>query len=404
MDTQTDDRSLTEPPHLGRNVYALAGVSFLTDVSSEMIYPLLPVFITSVLGASPGFIGVIEGAAETTAALLKLASGWWSDRVRRRKPLVVLGYSIASFARPLIAIAQSAVQVLVIRVSDRVGKGLRNSPRDALIAESVDPSIRGRAFGFHRSADNAGGVVGPLLAFAALTWFHDALRTVFWLAAIPGLLAVVLVIVGPREIKRAAPGTISTLDLSQPMGSRFWAVLTVVFIFTLGNSTDAFLLLRAAQLGVSVALAPIIWAVLHIVKTASGTPGGSLSDRVGRRPVLVAGWLVYSGVYFLFAIADKQWHAWALFATYGIYFGLTEGAERALVADIVPAARRGAAYGWYYLAIGIGALPASIIFGVIWNRYGSTMAFEFGAALALAAAVGLLVVMPRQQQRAPGRS
>lgn len=392
-----DEPGRSAPPRLGRNVYALALVSFLTDVSSEMIYPLLPVFITTVLGAGAGFVGAIEGAAESTAALLKLASGWWSDRVQRRKPLVVVGYTIASLMRPLIAIAQSATQVLLIRVSDRVGKGLRNSPRDALIAESVHPSIRGRAFGFHRSADNAGGVVGPLLAFLALTYYHDKLRTVFWLAAIPGLLAVIVVIVGPREVKRAPTRPSSTLDLSQPMGRRFWALLGVVFVFTLGNSTDAFLLLRAAQLGVPVALAPILWAVLHVVKTASGTPGGSLSDRVGRRPVLIAGWLWYAAIYFLFAMASQAWHAWALFAAYGIFFGLTEGAERALVADIVPAARRGAAFGWYYLAIGIGALPASLIFGWLWDRSGAHTAFIFGAVLALIAAIGLLTVVPRRK-------
>lgn len=404
MSTRTDEPGHGASPRLGRNVYALAGVSFLTDVSSEMIYPLLPVFITAVLGAGPGFVGAIEGAAETTAALLKLASGWWSDRVQRRKPLVVVGYTIASVMRPLMAIAQSATQVLLIRVSDRVGKGLRNSPRDALIAESVDPSIRGRAFGFHRAADNAGGIVGPVLAFAALTWYHDALRTVFWLAAIPGLLAVVLVIIGPREVKRPKPAKVAKLDLSQPMGGRFWAVLAVIFVFTLGNSTDAFLLLRAAQLGVPVALAPIIWAVLHVVKTVSNTPGGTLSDRVGRMPVLIAGWTVYALVYFLFAIASRQWHAWALFAAYGIYFGLTEGAERALVADIVPAARRGAAYGWYYLAVGVGALPASLLFGYIWDRVGSSVAFGFGAALALAAALALGLVVPRHGSGIRGRS
>jgi MFS family permease len=383
-------------PRLGRNVYALAAVSFFTDVSSEMIYPLLPVFLTTVLGANASFVGAIEGAAESTAALLKLASGWWSDRVRRRKPLVVVGYTIASAMRPLVALAQSATQVLVIRVSDRVGKGLRNSPRDALIADSVDPSIRGRAFGFHRSADNAGGIVGPLIAFAVLTWWHVPLRTVFWFAAIPGAIAVIAVVVGVREVRRTREEMPTRADLSQPMGGRFWAVLATILVFTLGNSTDAFLLLRAAQLGVPVALAPILWAVLHVVKTASGVPGGALSDRIGRPPVLIAGWMAYALTYLLFALASMQWHAWALFAGYGVFFGLTEGSERALVADIVPAARRGAAYGWYYLAIGIAALPASVIFGVIWDRRGSASAFFFGAGMAVVAAIALAIVAPRR--------
>src|SRR3954467_6343912 len=277
---------------------ALAAVSFFTDVSSEMIYPLLPVFLTTTLGASASTLGAIEGAAETTASLLKLASGWWSDRVRRRKPLVLFGYGLASLVRPLVAAAQSASQVLAIRLTDRVGKGIRNSPRDALIAESVDPSVRGRAFGFHRAADHAGGVVGPLIAFAVLSYHIAELRTVFWLAAIPGVLSVLVVAFAVRDIPRDTPApTKPGLDLSAPLGARFWRVLTVIFVFTLGNSTDAFLLLRANQLGVPVALAPILWAALHLVKTASNTPGGALSDRIGRQKTLIAGWTLYAAVY-----------------------------------------------------------------------------------------------------------
>jgi MFS family permease len=387
------------PRHrLGRNVLALSAVSFLTDVSSEMIYPLLPVFLTSVLGANASFIGAIEGAAESTAALLKLASGWWSDRVRKRKPLVVIGYGIATLMRPLVAIARSGTQVLLIRVSDRVGKGIRNAPRDALIAESVDPSIRGRAFGFHRGADHAGGVLGPLIAFALLTWHLAAIRTVFWLAAIPGVLSFVVLVVFVREIPRdtALPNAAAP-DLTLPLGAPFWRVLGVLFLFTLGNSTDAFLLLRAAQLGVPVAMAPILWAALHVVKSASSTPGGTLSDKIGRGPTLMMGWALYAAVYLGFARATTAWQAWALFGVYGVFFGLTEGSERALIADLVIPERRGTAYGWYNLAIGLGALPASIIFGWVWDRAGAPTAFAMGASLALAAAVGLFFVAPRRR-------
>ena len=392
------DRS-HDASRLGRNVYALSAVSFFTDVSSEMIYPLLPVFLATVLGASAGFIGAIEGAAESTAALLKLASGWWSDRVQRRKPLVVAGYTLASAMRPLVAAAQSATQVLLIRVSDRVGKGLRNSPRDALIADSVDPMIRGRAFGFRSAADNAGALLGPLISFAILALWHPSLRTVFWFATIPGAIAVLVAIFGIKEIKRDAKSASSKKsELRGGMGARFWAFLVVIFIFTLGNSTDAFLLLRARQLGVPVALAPILWALLNGVKSLSNVPGGALSDRIGRRPVLIAGWLVYALIYFLFARAGSAWEAWLLFAAYGIYFGLTEGTELALVADVAPETRRGAAFGWYYLAIGIGALPASLVFGAIWDRWGSGTAFTIGAALALAASAGLMV-LPSAQPR-----
>jgi len=396
----------SDRPRLGRNVMALAAVSFLTDVSSEMIYPLLPVFLTSVLGANASFIGAIEGAAETTAALLKLASGWWSDRAKKRKPLVLLGYAIASTMRPLVALATSASQVLVIRVADRVGKGIRNAPRDALIAESVDQSIRGRAFGFHRAADHAGGVLGPLIAFAVLTYHVAELRTVFWLAAIPGVLSVLVVAFAVRDIPRGVQSPDAPPpDLSQPLGSAFWRVLAVIFLFTLGNSTDAFLLLRANQLGVPVALAPILWAALHVVKTAASTPGGTLSDRIGRRPTLIMGWMLYAAVYLGFARASVAWHAWALFAVYGVFFGLTEGSERALIADLVGPERRGTAFGWYNLAIGLGALPASLLFGFVWDRAGPGTAFVMGASLALAAALGLIAATASlQQQRLPGRS
>ncbi len=373
-------------------MYALTAVSFFTDVSSEMIYPLLPAFLTLTLGASASFIGAIEGAAETTAALLKLASGWWSDRVQRRKPLVLAGYTIASIMRPLVAIAQSATQVLVIRVADRVGKGIRNSPRDALIADSVDSSIRGKAFGFNRTGDHTGAVLGPLIAFALVQWLHKDVRTVFWWAVVPGVLAVLTVLFGVREVSRRRDTAAAPIDLSQPLSARFWAVLGVIFLFTLGNSTDAFLLLRAQQLGIPVALAPILWAFLHVVKSLSSVPGGTLSDRVGRKPLLVAGWLLYAAVYFAFGRASSAWHAWALFGIYGIFFGLTEGTERALVTDIVPAARRGTAFGWYNLTIGLGALPASVIFGALWDHSGSRIAFDFGAALALAASLGIAVV------------
>ena len=382
-------------PRLDRNVYALAAVSFFTDVATEMIYPLLPLFLSTTLGASASFVGAIEGAAESVAALLKLASGWWSDRVRKRKVFVVAGYALASIVRPLVAIAQTATQVLMIRVGDRVGKGLRNSPRDALIAASVDPSMRGRAFGLRSAAVNAGALLGPVIAFVLLRWGGLSLRTVFLLTVIPGAIAVAVAVFGVREVAhREDTSSKKKPELRTGMGGRFWAFLVVIFVFTLGNSTDAFLLLRAKDLGVPVALAPILWAVLNAVKSVSNVPGGSLSDRIGRRPVLIAGWLVYGAIYFLFARATTAWHAWALFAAYGIYFGLTEGAELALVADVVPADRRGAAYGWYYLAIGIGALPASLIFGALWDRFGQATAFMTGASLAVIAAIAL-AFMPR---------
>jgi MFS family permease len=378
---------------LPRTVIALGAVSLLTDASSEMIYPLLPVFLNSVLGAGPLAIGAIEGAAESVAALLKLASGWWSDRLPRRKPLLVAGYGIASVVRPLIGLTQGVWQVLAIRLADRAGKGIRGSPRDALIADAVDPSQRGRAYGFHRAADHTGAVAGPLVAYALLTWGGFSLRTVFLLAAIPAAAAMVALIFGVKETRRVTATEARKPSLErQGLDRRFWAYLGVLMLFTLGNSTDALLILRANELGVSAALVPILWALLHLVKATSSTPGGTLSDRIGRRPLIIAGWLVYSAVYLGFAFASATWHAWALFIAYGVYFGLTEGVEKALVADLVPASVRGAAFGWYNLTIGLAALPASLIFGGLWQVYGAATAFVVGAGLALVAAVGLLFV------------
>jgi MFS family permease len=378
---------------LPRTVIALGAVSLLTDLSSEMIYPLLPVFLSTALGAGPLAIGAIEGAAESVAALLKLASGWWSDRLPRRKPLVIAGYGIASLVRPLIGLAQSVGQVLAIRLADRVGKGIRGAPRDALIADAVDATQRGRAYGFHRAADHAGAVAGPIVAFALLTWGGVSLRTVFLLAAMPAAAAMIVLIAGVRESAREpVPATDKTKLDRTGLSRRFWAYLGVLLVFTLGNSTDALLILRANELGVSAAVIPILWAVLHVVKSVSSTPGGVLSDRLGRRPLIVGGWLVYAAVYLGFAYASETWHAWGLFITYGLYFGMTEGVEKALVADLVPARLRGAAFGWYNLTIGLAALPASLLFGGLWQLYGATAAFLTGAGLALVAAMGLTLV------------
>ena len=353
-------------------------------------------------------VGVIEGSAEAVASLLKLASGWWSDRVSRRKPLIVAGYTIASLVRPLVAIAQSAAQVLAIRLVDRVGKGIRGAPRDALLAASTPREFRGRAFGFHRAADHAGAVVGPLIALACLQWLGMPIRQVFWVATIPGALAVLVAIAFVREPREPRVPSVSApvVAMSPPQAAAvgmvtalprsFWLAMLPMLVFTLGNSTDAFLLLRASQLGVPTALIPLIWVLLHGVKSASSTPAGALSDRVGRRPLIVAGWVLYAAVYAGFSLATDPWHAWALFGVYGVVFGLTEGAEKALVADLVPAMRRGTAFGWYQATVGVAALPASIVFGALWDRHGSPVAFGMGAGLAVVAAVimSLVVLTP----------
>jgi MFS family permease len=374
------------------NVLVFGVVSFLTDVSSEMIYPLLPLFLTAVLGASPAFLGLIEGVAESTAALLKLGSGIVSDRVRRRKRLVLAGYGLSALARPLVAAATAPFQVLLIRFADRAGKGVRTSPRDALIADSTDPALRGRAYGFHRAMDHAGAIVGPLLATALLATVVSDLRTLFWLAAIPGALAVALIALKVREAPRPQPAAAGRALSPLPKGE-LRSFLLILLLFTLGNSSDAFLLLRAGELGVTPAQIPLLWTCFHLVKMASVLPFGALSDRLGRRGMIVAGWVVYALAYLGFAVAGQPLHAWLLFALYGLFYGLTEGTEKALLVDLAPRAERGGAFGWYHCAVGVGALPASLLFGFIWQAAGPRAAFALGAALAAVAALLLLALV-----------
>jgi MFS family permease len=380
---------------LTRNVVILGFVSLLNDAASEMIYPLLPVFLTAVLGAGPAAIGIIEGVAESTAALLKLYSGYLSDRVKKRKGWIVAGYAISNVVRPLIAFAQSWVHVLVLRFTDRVGKGLRTSPRDAMIADSTPMESRGLAYGFHRAMDHSGAIIGPLLATGLLLVLHDKVQTIFLISFIPGLLAVLMLFLGIKEKRTEGAGSHAVHRFNvraawAEMPGGFRSYLCIILVFTLGNSTDAFLLLRAQALGVPVALLPIIWVVLHIVKMAFSVPGGVLSDRIGRKKVIISGWTVYALVYGGFAAANQHWHAWALFALYGIYFGLTEGVEKALVADFAPARLRGSAFGLYHLTVGLGAFPASLLFGMIWQKFGPAAAFGFGAGLAFLAGVLLM--------------
>jgi MFS family permease len=384
------------------NVLILGLVSFLTDVSSEMIYPLLPLFVATLPGGSAVFLGLIEGAAETTAALLKLVSGSYSDRIRSRKGLVLAGYGVSALARPLIALAVSPLGVLLVRVSDRVGKGVRTSPRDALIADSSPPDGRGKAFGFHRSMDHAGAVVGPLLAtFALYVWAND-LRTVFWLAGIPGLMAVILIVFKLRDVPRkVAPLSMAKKLLPGPLPhGPIRGYLAILLLFTLGNSSDAFLLLKAGQSGMSASRVALLWTAFHVVKMLATMPFGALSDRIGRKRVIICGWGVYAVSYCGFALADSQWQIWCVFLFYGIFYGLTEGVEKAFVADMAPSDQNGTAFGWYNLAIGVGALPASLIFGVIWTWASPAAAFVFGAGLAGVAAL-LLFILPVTPITAP---
>lgn len=377
-------------------------VSLLTDTASEMVIPLLPVFITGDLGAGPLAVGWIEGAADAVASLLKLASGRWSDRLGRRRPFVLAGYALSTVSRPLVAIATSAWHVFAVRVADRTGKGLRSSPRDALLAACVPAAQRGTAFGLHRAMDHAGAVLGPVIAYAFLTGWANDLRALFWLSAVPGVAAVLAVVVAVREapasatppvVARAHPPAHPPAADAPP--GRLLGVLVPVGLFTLGNASDVYLLLQASESRAPLATLPLLWMALHLVKAAASVPGGKLADAVGRRRVIAIGWLVYAAVYLGFALAHSRAAVWGLFVAYGLYHGLTEGAERALVADLAPAARRGTGFGWYHVVVGFGGLAASALFGTIWQYAGSAAAFSTSAGFAVAAVVALAVLAPR---------
>jgi MFS family permease len=401
---------------LPHNVVAISLVSLLNDASSEIIYPMLPAFLALSLNASPKAIGVVEGVAESVSSLLKLFSGYLSDRTGRRKGLVVFGYGLASVVRPLLALTTSWLQVLAVRFTDRVGKGLRSAPRDAMIADAAPPSERGLAFGFHRAMDHGGAVLGPLIGLALLWLFAANPRTptardystIFLFASVPALLAMLVLIFGVRETRRAAAPPLPPVPAApaasagggggrltlRGFDTNFKWFLVLVALFTLSNSTDAFLIRRAQMAGVSTGQGTLLlWSALHLSKVVSSVVGGDLSDRLGRKTLIVAGWLLYAAVYLGFAWVSTPGGAWALFLVYGVYFGLAEGAEKALVADLVRPEQRGTAYGLYNLAFGVTVLPASLLMGALWDWRGPATAFVVSAAIGAAAALLLLLAV-----------
>ncbi len=395
--------------NLSPNVLALSLVSLLNDTSSEIIYPLLPAFLAITLGASPFAIGLIEGFAETVSSLLKLFSGYLSDKFEKRKLLAFAGYSLSGLLRPLLAFVSSWQQVLVLRVTDRTGKGIRGAPRDALIADSTAPENRGFAFGFNRAADHLGAVVGPLIAFALLyLWAENPTNptandysNIFLVAAIPAVLGVFVIAFFVKDTKHKTDKAenITPIKLSlKEFDGNFKRFLIVISLFTLSNSTDAFLLLRAEQSGVATYMLPLLWVFLHISKVIFSIIGGDLSDRIGRKKMIFAGWILYALVYFGFAFVTSAWQIWGLFFIYGAFFGLTEGVEKALVADLVEPEKRGTAFGFYNLAFGITVFPASLIFGALWTKFGAETAFLVSAGISICAAVLLLTVNVKPKQ------
>jgi MFS family permease len=415
---------------LPRNVLVISLVSFLNDASSEIIYPLLPVFLSVVLSASPAVIGIIEGGAESISSFLKLFAGYFSDRSGRRKAPVVFGYALASIARPLLGFATSWPQVFAVRFTDRIGKGIRSAPRDAMIADSAVPTERGLAFGFHRAMDHLGAVVGPLLGYALVAFIAtddnrimpDEYRLIFLAASIPALAAVLVAAFAIRETRRPKSKNVGrenvvsesepaaqassnvklestdALPVATPRASKpprfslagfdgnFKRFLLILALFTLSNSSDAFLLLRARDLGIAASHLPLLWAALHAIKVLSSLVGGDLSDRLGRKTLIVTGWLFYAAVYLGFAFVSTAGGVLTLFLIYGIYFGLVEGAEKALVADLVPADKRGTAYGLYNLAFSITVWPASLLMGALWSWRGASVAFIVSACIGTLAA------------------
>lgn len=393
---------------LPRNVWAVGLTSFFMDISSEMVINILPLFLANVLGVQTAIIGLIEGLAEATASILKLFSGWLSDKIGGRKWLAVAGYSFSALTKPFFYFANTWGLVAGVRWVDRVGKGIRTAPRDALVADSVSRENRGLAFGFHRAMDTAGALTGITIALLviwlaqrnSLALSKTSFQNVVLISLLPAFLAVLSLVIGAKDVpvkgQRAAP----RFSL-RGMGTPFLTFLAIVSIFTLGNSSDAFLILRAQNLGVSVTGILVMLAMFNLIYSLISTPAGSLSDRIGRRRLIIGGWLIYAAIYLGFAFARQAWQVWALYVAYGLYYGLAYGTANALVADLVPENLRGTAYGTYNAIIGLLAFPASFIAGLLWqgiggwNGFGPSAPFLFGGSLALLAAFLMATWMPK---------
>ena len=372
----------------GKNVTVAGLVSFFMDVSSEMIYPLVPLFLANTLGVSKSVIGLIEGIAETTASLLKVFSGWFSDRIGNRKWLMAVGYGISTLSRPFVALATGWQHVLGSRFIDRFGKGVRTAPRDAIIAESTDKTHLGRAFGFHRAMDTMGAVVGPALAFFLLGILSNDYRKVFWLSMIPGVIAVLLIIFFITEKKK-----VQALHAERPkltLAHFDWKFSFFVFIagiFAVGNSSDVFLILRAQQIGISTVMIPVVYLLFNLVYSLSSIPAGMAADKFGKKRVILLGFVLFSFLYYGFAIASDTKAIWILFGLYGLFMGLTEGIQKAFLATIIPQDFKATAFGVYNTVVGLAMLPASLIGGWLWDHVSPSATFYFGAITASLSAI-----------------
>ena len=389
-------------PGVERNVFILGVVSFFTDISSEAVYPLVPIFLTKSLGAPLAVVGAIEGVAEGTASIVRWLSGWLSDRLGRRKSFVVLGYGMAAVAKPLLALAFHWPVVLFARFVDRFGKGVRTAPRDALVAQWTERGERGRAFGFHRAVDTAGAVLGPLGALALLAVLGENFRLIFLLAFIPAVLGMVLLrLVAERTPRPEPSAAVEPKGGGLRFGAAYYGFFAVSLVFALGNSSDAFLILRSRNLGLGVSEAVLAYVAYNTSYSLLAMPAGIASDRLGRRNVIGLGFAVFAAVYLGFAAIDAGAYVWLLFPVYGVYMALTEGVGRALVADLVPSERRGSALGLYQGGVGLMALLSSIMAGLLWDHVGPSAPFFLGGSTAALALVLLLILLPRGSTGSP---
>lgn len=386
-----------------RNVFFLGIVSLFMDISSEMIHPLIPIFLSDTLHAPKTFIGVIEGIAESTASILKVFSGWFSDKIGRRKPIIFWGYGISVFSRPILATASSWVNVLIYRFTDRLGKGVRTAPRDAIIADSTDKSILGKAFGFHRSMDTIGAIIGPTMAFLLLSIFHNSIQTVFWLSIIPGILALVSILVFVKEVCAQCPLEKPRISL-KGLDRRFKIFLLISTLLTLGKTTEAFLVLRAQEIGVDTGSIPLIYMTFNIVSATLSTPAGLFADRIGKRRTILMSYLLLCLLFIGFANAKAPIHAWSLFIAYGVFVAMNEGIQRAYVATLIRPEIKATGFGIYHTTVGLAALPSGIISGVLWQNIGSYALFYYGAIMSFISFVLFAVLLLGTDREGSNRS
>lgn len=392
LQTKTDQAGIQEKRILGleRNIFFVGITSFLTDTTTKMIYAIMPLFLLT-LGATKTEISLIEGLAESTASVLKALSGWWSDKIGKNKPFMIIGYAFTAILSPLFSMVTSPLQVLIIRFTERIGKGIRTAPRDSLIAGSSEATNTiGRSFGFHKAMDNSGAIVGPLLAFGILALFPDDYRKVFLFAAIPGLLGLLSIIYFVKEAKKDKAERLGRITLKD-FSPKYYAFLGIIFIFTLGNSTDALLLIKASDMGVQDAFIPIIYLIFNSVSVICSVPAGILSDKIGRETLIIFGYLLYAAIYFGFGKTHSQTVLILLFAFYGLYSAMTDGIQKALVSDLIDKKKRGTGLGLYNCFVGITLLPASVIAGLLYDHINNSAPFYYGAIMALIAALLMLL-------------